>query len=135
MNKVFFDTNIIIDLMDAQRENNAYAVVLMKNLMRDKTQIVISEDCISTLYYNLRKSKEKQAALLDFLEVISQRWIIANFGVDTIKKAIKYSKNSNADLEDALQYFCADKEGCEAIYTTDKNFPKIAIAIKGYEDL
>ena len=46
---------------------------------------------------------------------------------------IKYSKNSNADLEDALQYFCADKEGCEVIYTCDKNFPKIAIAVKNYD--
>ena len=105
----------------------------MQNLMRNGTDIVISEDSISTLYYNLRHSKQKQHILLDFLEVITQKWQLASFGVETIKKAIKYSKNSNADLEDALQYFCADKEGCEVIYTCDKNFPKIAIAVKNYD--
>ena len=122
--KVFFDLNIIIDIIDTDRANNQKAVALMQNLMRNGTDIVISEDSISTLYYNLRHSKQ---------EVITQKWQLASFGVETIKKAIKYSKNSNADLEDALQYFCADKEGCEVIYTCDKNFPKIAIAVKNYD--
>ena len=131
--KVFFDLNIIIDIIDTDRANNQKAVALMQNLMRNGTDIVISEDSISTLYYNLRHSKQKQLILLDFLEVITQKWQLASFGVETIKKAIKYSKNSNADLEDALQYLCADKEGCEVIYTCDKNFPKIAIAVKNYD--
>ena len=131
--KVFFDLNIIIDIIDTDRANNQKAVALMQNLMRNGTDIVISEDSISTLYYNLRHSKQKQLILLDFLEVITQKWQLASFGVETIKKAIKYSKNSNADLEDALQYFCADKVGCEVIYTCDKNFPKIAIAVKNYD--
>ena len=106
----------------------------MQNLMRKQDTIVISEDSISTLYYNLRHSQQKQLILLNFLEVITQKWCVSAFGIEGIKKAIKYSKNSNSDLEDALQYFCADKEGCEVIYTRDKNFPKIAIAIKGYDE-
>lgn len=90
--KVFFDLNIIIDIIDTDRANNQKAVALMQNLMRNGTDIVISEDSISTLYYNLRHSKQKQLILLDFLEVITQKWQLASFGVETIKKAIKYSK-------------------------------------------
>ena len=132
--KVFLDLNIIIDIIDTDRTNNKKAVALMQELMRKQATIVISEDSISTLYYNLRHSRQKQLTLLDFLEVITQKWCVTAFGLDTIKKAIKYSKNSNSDLEDALQYFCADKEDCEVIYTSDKKFPKIAIAIKGYDE-
>ena len=132
--KVFFDLNIIIDIIDTDRINNKKAVALMQNLMRKQDTIVISEDSISTLYYNLRHSQQKQLILLNFLEVITQKWCVSPFGIESIKKAIKYSKNSNSDLEDALQYFCADKEGCEVIYTSDKNFPKIAIAIKDYDE-
>ena len=69
--KVFFDLNIIID---TDRANNQKAVALMQNLMRNGTDIVISEDSISTLYYNLRHSKQKQLILLDFLEAITQKW-------------------------------------------------------------
>ena len=132
--KVFFDLNIIIDIIDTDRTNNKKAVALMQELMRKQATIVISEDSISTLYYNLRHSQQKQLTLLDFLEVVTQKWCVTAFGLDAIKKAIKYPKNSNSDLEDALQYFCADKEDCEVIYTSDKNFPKIAIAIKGYDE-
>ena len=110
--KVFFDLNIIIDIIDTDRINNKKAVALMQNLMRKQATIVISEDSISTLYYNLRHSRQKQLILLDFLEVVTQKWCVSAFGIESIKKAIKYSKNSNSDLEDALQYFCADKEGC-----------------------
>ena len=131
--KVFFDLNIIIDIIDTDRANNQKAVALMQNLMRNGTDIVISEDSISTLYYNLRHSQQKQLILLNFLEVITQKWCVSPFGIEGIKKAIKYSKNSNSDLENALQYFCADKEDCEIIYTCDKNFPKIAIAVKNYD--
>lgn len=70
-NESFFDLNIIID---TDRANNQKAVALMQNLMRNGTDIVISEDSISTLYYNLRHSKQKQLILLDFLEAITQKW-------------------------------------------------------------
>lgn len=70
-NESFFDLNIIID---TDRANNQKAVTLMQNLMRNGTDIVISEDSISTLYYNLRHSKQKQLILLDFLEAITQKW-------------------------------------------------------------
>ena len=70
-NESFFDLNIIID---TDRANNQKAVTLMQNLMRNGTDIVISEDSIRTLYYNLRHSKQKQLILLDFLEAITQKW-------------------------------------------------------------
>ena len=40
--KVFFDLNIIIDIIDTDRANNQKAVALMQNLMRNGTDIVIS---------------------------------------------------------------------------------------------
>ena len=54
--KVFFDLNIIIDIIDTDRINNKKAVALMQNLMRRQDTIVISEDSISTLYYNFLRS-------------------------------------------------------------------------------
>ena len=65
--KVFFDLNIIIDIIDTDRINNKKAVALMQNLMRKQDTIVISEDSISTLYYYLRLSRKKLLILLNFL--------------------------------------------------------------------
>jgi len=35
----------------------------------------------------------------------------------------------NLDYEDTLQYFCALENGCKAIITNDKNFPKLDIEL------
>lgn len=39
------------------------------------------------------------------------------------------------DFEDYLQYFCAEKEGCCAIYTMDKKFPNLKIPVKRYGEI
>lgn len=125
--KVFFDLNIIIDIIDTDRANNQKAVALMQNLMRNGTDIVISEDSISTLYYNLRHSKQKQLILLDFLEVITQKWQLASFGVETIKKAIKYSKILTPTWKMHCNTFVQIKKAAKLYTRVIKTFQKLLL--------
>jgi len=127
--KVFLDTNIVLDLLDDKRARHSDAKAVLTKLINDGSTIVISEDMLSTIYYIV---KEKRA-VLDFFEVVLKEWSVVPFGLDVIDSAIKLcKKENNIDFEDALQCLCALKNGCTAIYTSDKSFVDCGIEVIGY---
>ena len=125
MSKIFLDTNIILDIIDAQRPNNKKIHLLLEHLILNDIDIVISEDMLSTIFY-IQKDKQ---LVLKFLHSIQKRWIISSFGKSVIKKAIELSLEKNLDLEDTLQCLCAKENGCEALITNDNKFYNCGISI------
>jgi predicted nucleic acid-binding protein len=125
MKKVFLDTNIILDILDAKRLNHIKAKELLQSLILSDIQIVISEDMLSTIYYICKDKK----AVLEFFEVIYEEWDILCFGKSVVLEAIEISKKENNDFEDTLQCICAKNSGCDAIYTNDKRFVECGIDI------
>ncbi len=134
--KVFLDTNILLDFFDNQREKHEEAKHLIYFLVRNQIKILFSEDMISTIVYIARKDKEAQAILIANIEKITYdpNIEICNFGSMVIRNACSYFLHNGGDYEDILQYFCAEKEGCSAIYSNDLGFPKLKIPIKTYGD-
>ena len=118
--KVFLDTNIVTDLIDATRTNHQNSLSLIEKLIFEDSTICISEDMISTLYYI---SKDKKATL-EFLDnVVLEDWEVLSFTTIVIKKATQMClANSKLDLEDVMQCICASEHGCGVIYTYDKSF-------------
>jgi predicted nucleic acid-binding protein len=130
VSKIFLDTSIILDIIDAQRPNNKKIHLLLEHLILNDIHIVISEDMLSTIFY---VQKDKQL-VLKFLHSIQKRWIISSFGKSVIKKAIALSLEKNLDLEDTLQCLCAKENGCEALITNDNKFYNCGISIYTIED-
>ena len=116
--KVLFDINIVIDFIDATRENNQIVKKLIHKLILDDYKIVITEDMLSTVFY-IQKDKK---TTLQFLKTIQEDWLIVGFGQDVIRNAIKLSLERNLGLEDLLQCLCAKENGCEALITNDNKF-------------
>lgn len=56
MRKIFLDTNIVLDLIDAERPNNKNIHLLLKHLITNDMNIVVSEDMLSTIFY-IQKDK------------------------------------------------------------------------------
>jgi predicted nucleic acid-binding protein len=129
MVNVFLDTNIIIDFLDINRENHLRAVELLKLLNERNSEIYISEDMLSTVYYLI---KDKSKVLL-FLREIMKLWNVVTFEKDVINSAIEESLSKNVDFEDALQCFCAKKHRC-IIIANDKKFVNCGIEIMDYDD-
>jgi len=129
MNKIFLDTNIIIDFIDTSRKNHLKAKKLIVKLIEKEYEIFISEDMISTVYYVLKGIPE----LLIFFEKVLEEWNIVAFGKKTIIESIEYCKKNNADLEDAMQCFCAKNYGCKWLITNDKKFVNCGIEIMDYD--
>ncbi len=136
MKKVFIDTNILLDFFDHKRSQHDSAKELVYFLLRNKIKIVFSEDMISTIIYLVRKDKEAQRALITNFDEITydSNIIICSFGEMVIRNACNFFLKNGGDFEDVLQYFCAEKEGCCAIYSSDMGFPNLKIPVKRYGD-
>ncbi|MBC8494448.1 MAG: PIN domain-containing protein [Candidatus Thioglobus sp.] len=124
--KIFLDTNIVLDFLNADRVKHKISVRLIETLVSNNYQIIISEDMLSTIFY---LSKNKQQTLSN-LNVIQQEWYISVFGEEVIKNAIDLSITNNLDLEDTLQCLCAKQNNCDALITSDKYFYDCGIKIQ-----
>ncbi|HDZ5066358.1 TPA: type II toxin-antitoxin system VapC family toxin [Campylobacter jejuni] len=135
MKKVYLDTNIFIDFFEETRENNQQAKQLIYFLISNDIKIIFSEDMISTIAYIIKKENLDQFAHFIKDTTLGKEFEIVSFGASVINIACDYYHNNQGDFEDYLQYFCAEKEGCCAIYTMDKNFPQIKIPVKRYGEI
>ncbi|MCX6073955.1 MAG: type II toxin-antitoxin system VapC family toxin [Campylobacterales bacterium] len=122
---IFLDANVIIDLIVPFRPQHEAASVLLKYLINNNYQIVISEDMFSTVFYVVKEKKQ----VLNFFKTIQSKWHIVPFGAEVIKNAIDLSLEKNLDLEDVLQCLCAKENGCSALITNDKKFVDCGVAI------
>ena len=116
--KVFFDANILLDIIIRERKGNLNAKKLWKYLILNNMDIVISEDILTNVFY-ISKNKNDT---LTFLEIVQNRWEIIPFGKEVISHAIALSLKNNLDLEDVLQCLCAKENGCQVLITHDKKF-------------
>ncbi len=128
-NKIYFDTNIVLDIIDPTRKNHDKAKRLWELSAIYQYKIMISEDMLSTIFY----INKDQNYTLEFFKIIYKRWEIVPFGKDVIKRAIELSLEKKLDIEDVLQCFCAKENGCNLFVTGDKKFYDCGIKIIGYD--
>ena len=117
--RIFLDTNIVADMIDASRVGSADAMDLLRRCVLDDIEPVVSEDMLSTLYYI---SKDK-AATLDFFEhVVFRYWRVSAFGETVVQDAVRIARETGKDLEDMLQCLCAVSQECSVLITGDRTF-------------
>jgi len=124
--KIYFDTNIVLDMIDPFRHNHSKSIQLLKKFGLQEYQMYISEDMLSTIYYI---SKDKTSTLEFFENIIFIDWSILAFGTNVIKNATQEALQKNLDLEDVLQCLCAKENGCQVLITNDKKFHDCGIEI------
>ena len=117
--KIYFDTNIVADAIDPQREGHKRSIDILKVCIMNNYAVYISEDMLSTIYYI---SKDKTSTLEFFENIIFIDWSILAFGTNVIKNATQEALQKNLDLEDLLQCLCAKENGCQILITNDKKF-------------
>jgi len=130
VNRVFFDTNVVLDIIDSSRKSHKNALKVWEQSVYEGFNIVISEDMLSTIFYI---NEDKQYAL-EFFKFIQNEWHIAGFGKKVIEHAISFSLEKCLDLEDILQCFCAKENGCGIFITNDKKFYDCGIKILSIEE-
>lgn len=130
-NKVFLDTNILLDVLSNERASSKDSIELLSKYSNERSKFVINDLSLNTLYYI--SSKIDRDKTLNFMQDVTFNNPL--FEVYYIKekdlKAIYdyMEQNVNADFEDLQQYIGAKNSGCSCIITNDKNFPKLDIPL------
>lgn len=130
MQKIFFDTNIVVDFL-GERENFYEAAAKIMTLAdKKKIKILTSPTSISNAFYVLAKYENSKIAL----EKIRKFKVLCSISImndEVIEKAI----NSDfKDFEDAMQYYSAIASKCDLIVTrNEKDFKTALIPIMNSE--
>jgi len=126
MQKIFLDTNIVIDFL-GERENFYQASAKVMTLAdKKKIKILTSPTSIANTYYVLAKYENAQIAI-EKIRKFKVLCSISKMDDEVIEKSI----NSDfKDFEDAMQYFSALASNCDLIVTrNEKDFKNSLIPV------
>ena len=130
-NKVFLDTNILLDILSSERSSSQSTRALLLKYGDEKAKFVINDLSLNTLYYV--GSKTDRNTTFNFMKDITFNnplFEVYYTKERDLKKIYNYmDKSTNADFEDLLQYAAAKNSGCSVIVTNDKNFPQLDIPL------
>ena len=118
--KIFLDTNIILDLLDAERVFYTESKTLFKGIETGKFLAYFSESVITTTDYILTK-KYDYTQRLDILNDLLKMLTIIKCTNDIVKMALQ---NNEGDIEDAILYELAITEKIDYFITNDKQAQK-----------
>jgi len=120
--KVFFDANIILDMIDSDRGNIESVRKLVYNALMNDVSLYTSCDILSNVYYVGRKKLTKDILVEEMLRILEIFDIVA-IDKSLAKNALLENKlHLSSDFEDLLQSQCAMVVDCDLIVTNDKKF-------------
>ncbi len=130
MQKVFLDTNIVIDFLGERKGFYDFSAKILTLADKKKIKVYTSPTSISNCYYILSRHENSK----NVLEKIRKFKLLCGISVmndEVIEKAI----NSDfKDFEDSMQYFSALETNCDIIITRNqKDFKNALIPVMNPE--
>ncbi len=124
---IFFDTNVVIDVLADRRPFSIDAAKLLNYSLSGKVKIYVSAVSYNNIYYIMRQLLSNNETM-KLLSQLSEMVEIVDVTKNTIKKSIK---SDFKDFEDAIQYNCAlSNTKIDFIVTRDaKDFKKSTLSI------
>ena len=134
MSKIFFDTNILLDILLPQRANHSKAVKAFIMIANSYDTLSTSEDILTTVEYIASKNGIECEKIYHFFKGLNEKFEIYNFQT-TLSESLEFyhkscKENRTIDFEDVLQLFSAIKNGCDTFLTEDKEIKKLKLNIK-----
>jgi predicted nucleic acid-binding protein len=127
MDKIFFDANILIDLINKGNDLNRPLEILFSGLEKSLKKLYCSPTTFAITYYFLAKSIKDKKVLNKEVVALFSDFIFTREDAVIMEKV---KKTSFSDLEDALQYFSAMDAGVDLIITKNHfDFTKSAIPV------
>ena len=126
-NKVFIDTDVIIDHLTDRQPFSNYSSLIFELQARKKISVYISALSVNNVYYISRKLIGHKAALKLIASLIDNINVVGTTKAE-VKNALKVGFR---DFEDSIQYATALKiKGLDAIITRNiKDFRKSQVTV------
>lgn len=130
-NKVFLDTNILLDVLSSERISSQVTKELLLKYSNEKAKFVINDLSLNTLYYiGSKLDRDKTFNFMKDITFDNPLFEVYYMNADDLKQIYNYmDKNVGEDFEDLQQYIAAKNSGCNCIITNDKAFPKLDIPL------
>ncbi len=123
---IFLDTNIVMDLFDANRIAHKSSLKLIKEFLENKATLYVNTDTLTTSFYLLRSLKKTTLEeSLYAIREITKICEVISIEMEDIDKALSLCEDTKSpykDYEDTMQYVCAKKVNANIIVTNDKKF-------------
>ena len=131
MQKLFLDTNIILDFLGERKGFYGACAKIMTLADQKQIMIFVSPNSITTSHYILSKFESPKAAL-EKIRKFRLLCSISNIDGEVIDKAIS---SNFKDFEDAIQYFSAVSSQCDIIITrNEKDFKNSSVSVMNAVD-
>ena len=132
--KIFFDTNIIVDIFDDSRVTHLFSLKTHAYIINENIELYTSCDIITTIYYILSKKSKDNA--LGQIEDINQTLKVVEFSNKEVRTTCELMRKDSdfKDLEDTMQVVLAQKVGCDLIVSNDKEFVSKEIEVMSSEE-
>ena len=131
--KVYFDTNVIVDLFDIKRPFHRESLNVFKTIFEnEEIDVFINTDTLTNLFYILRSHiKLSFDDAIKKLEYVKNSFSIVSTENAEIDQTIDLcKKHIFKDYEDGMQYICALKSECTLIITNNaKDFKNAQIEV------
>jgi len=130
MQRVFLDTNVVIDFLGERVDFYEPIAKVLTLADKKKIKVYTSPNSISNTYYLLAKYENAKTAL----EKIRKFKLICSISIMDDEVVDKAIVSGFKDFEDAMQYFSAVATGCDLIITrNEKDFKNALIPVMNAE--
>ena len=130
MQKIFLDTNIVLDFLGEREGFYEPAAKILTLADQKKIQIYTSPTSISNTFYLLSKFENTKIAL----EKIRKFKVLCSISIMDDEVVEKSINSDFRDFEDAMQYFSALASDCDLIITrNEKDFKNALIPVMNGE--
>ena len=129
---IFFDTNILLDVLLRRKPYDAAALQLWFLAETDAVDSAVAAISFNNVYYVARQVADRNKAI-ESVRLI--RGVFEIIPVD--ERILDQAMNSKiSDFEDAIQYFCAVRAGADYLVTRNiSDFPKRGMPIVSPEEM
>lgn len=127
MNKVFVDTNILLDLLLEREPWAEDAAILFSMADRKEIELLCCSLSFSTAVYLMQRFKYTRKEIVSKLTIVKSISTVTTVSDSVIDRMLQ---SDFVDLEDAIQYYSALAFGAETIITRNpKDFATSSIPI------
>ena len=124
MSKIFFDANILLDILLPSRPNHTRAISAYETICQAYESLATSENILTTIEYIATKNGTNCETLSRFFDGLRANFELYSF-TDSLDESLTIYREACAnkekiDFEDLLQIQCAIKHGCDVFVTEDR---------------
>ncbi|HIP51646.1 MAG TPA: PIN domain-containing protein [Campylobacterales bacterium] len=134
MSKIFFDANILLDILIPSRANHQQAIQAYSLICDKYDTLSTSENILTTIEYIASKNGTDCKIIWNFFDSLKNNFELYNFGniLDESLKIYHQACNEHQKIgfEDLLQLQCAMKNECDSFITQDKEIHKLNVGIE-----